>query len=85
MIPRQIEEILESKSTIFSQVTSLMTNINEENLDELKVNISKVQVISEEFDDLLHKVWKKLMNSEIILHEQLEVNYLRFIRKSINH
>lgn len=63
---------MENKSKTFFQVTNLIKSLSGENSEELKKNISKVKVISEEFDDLLHKTWKRLMNREIILHEQLE-------------
>ncbi|XP_033211386.1 dynein regulatory complex subunit 3-like isoform X1 [Belonocnema kinseyi] len=67
-----MDKVMERKTEIFSQVSSLMEAIEDSDAPDLQEKILQAKNLSEEFEDLISKTWTKLMHKEITLHEQLE-------------
>ncbi|KAF2879918.1 hypothetical protein ILUMI_26247 [Ignelater luminosus] len=67
----KMEEFLVQKAKIFYQLRKL-----EDDLDNDEINVDdfneKVQQYSDEYNDILHKIWKDLMALELTLYEQME-------------
>lgn len=66
-----MENFLEKKAEIFYRVRKHQEQLdnNEMTMDEY---LDKVDVLSDEYNQLIHQIWKVLMKLEMTLYEQLE-------------
>ncbi|CAG9861222.1 unnamed protein product [Phyllotreta striolata] len=71
---KYMEEFVESKNILFSKVNYLQRDLMEGYIEKKEFDVDIVQK-TEEFNQLIHVTWKKLMKIELILYEQMdEVN-----------
>ncbi|KAF7393286.1 hypothetical protein HZH66_009119 [Vespula vulgaris] len=69
-----VDEILEEKIKIFSQI-NLLFNILDDEMDEMDDNVEVVYNWYIHFNDMISKTWTKLMSKEVVIHDQLvEIN-----------
>lgn len=67
-----MDEILEEKIKIFSQI-NLLFNILDDEMDEMDDNVEVVYNWYIHFNDMISKTWTKLMSKEVVIHDQLVV------------
>lgn len=71
---RIVNEVLEKKTKILSDVKQLLKRIaGEVDTATLEDVTQKAQQFSEEFNEIVIDAWKKLMSIEVELHERIEV------------
>ncbi|KAF7395770.1 hypothetical protein HZH68_009820 [Vespula germanica] len=69
-----VDEILEEKIKIFSQI-NLLFNVLDDEMDEMDDNVEIVYNWYIHFNDMISKTWTKLMSKEVVIHDQLvEIN-----------
>ncbi|KAL2715810.1 dynein regulatory complex subunit 3-like isoform X3 [Vespula squamosa] len=69
-----VDEILDEKTKIFSQI-NLLFNVLDDEMDEMDDNVEVVYNWYSHFNDTISKTWTKLMSKEVIIHDQLvEIN-----------
>ncbi|KAK2586485.1 hypothetical protein KPH14_010753 [Odynerus spinipes] len=70
-----VDETLDEKIKIFSQINELFSTVDDIEMDEVDDNIEAVQNFAIQLNDIMSKTWTKLMSKEVILHDQLvEIN-----------
>lgn len=67
-----VDEILDEKIKIFSQINLLFNTLDDE-MDEMDDNIEVVYNWYIHFNDMITKTWTKLMSKEVVIHDQLVV------------
>lgn len=70
-----MDEVLEKKTEIFTNVKNVMTALIEEREGETDAThvTAKMTELYNEFNNLLFKTRNQLMSKEVTLHDQMEV------------
>jgi hypothetical protein len=81
---RYVEKFLERKAQVFLEIRNILQAVDklvhkEETADKGEY-ISRLRILSDQFNDEYQAAWYRLMAKEVTLHEQLEVLTWFFVK-----
>lgn len=69
-----MDEVLEKKTKIFANIKNVMEALIEKQEEDVENTAAKARELFNEFNDLLSKTRNRLISTEVILHDQMEVH-----------
>lgn len=82
-----MEEFLAQKAGLFVNIKKIEEELENDSISIEECN-SKMQEYADEYNDILHQVWKELMSLELTLYEQMEdviSNFEQALTEMINY